>query len=453
MDLIFTSAHRLARAIRDRQVSSREILETYLEQIAKHNPTLHAVVTLDEEGARKKAQAADDALVKGEIWGPLHGIPMTIEDCHATVGIRSTWGGHPSLTDYVPSEDSTVVARLKSAGVIIFGKTNGPMIWGDESIFSRTNNPWNPGRTAGGSSAGPAAALAAGLAPLDIGLDSTGSIQNPAHYCGIFGMRPTEHRVPLTGVFFIDAIRKFRVMSITGPMARSVEDLQLALQIIAGPDGRDTEVVPMPWKKVERLDLRTLRIAWTSTFPGMPIANDIRTAIEKLAQSLDQMGVQVEQCLPDLNYAEQAQLVDYLFAIIAGTFAAREEDGVPISLDEYFVALHQRDSFITRWEQFFTRWDIFLFPAGPITAPRYVGTKLKIDGIVIPPEQIPFLNISYALSPVTGCPTIVIPLGQDQDGLPFGVQVMGRRWDDERLLAIAEIISEITGGFRRPSGY
>jgi len=448
-----TIAHELARLIRKRQVSSLEVLDAHLDQITKHNPALNAIVTLDEEIARKKARAADDALARGEIWGPLHGVPITLEDCHATAGLRSTWGGHPSLAGYVPSEDSTVAARLKSAGAIILGKTNGPMIWGDESVFGRTNNPWDPERMPGGSSAGPAAALAAGLTPLDIGLDSTGSIQNPAHYCGIFGMRPTEHRVPLTGVFFIDTIRKFRIMSITGPMARSVEDLRLALQIIAGPDGRDTDVVPMPWKKVERPELRTLRIAWTSTFPGMPIANDIRTAIEKLVQSLDQMGVQVEQYLPDVDYVKQARLVEYLFAIIAGTFAPREEDGLPISLDEYLMALHQRDSFITVWEQFFTQWDVFLCPAGPMTAPRYVGTELKVDGVVIPPDQLQFLNIPYALSPITGCPIVVIPLAKDRDGLPFGVQVIGRRWDDERLLAIAEVLSEITGGFQRPPGY
>jgi amidase len=232
-----------------------------------------------------------------------------------------------------------------------------------------------------------------------------------------------------------------------------VEDLRLVLQIIAGPDGCDTDVVPMPWKKVEPPELRTLRIAWTSTFPGMLIANDICTAIEKFAQCLEQMGVQVEQCLPELNYAEQAQLVDYLFAIIAGTFAPREEDGHPISLDEYLAALHQRDAFIAIWERFFTRWDVFLCPAGSITAPCYTGTKLKVDGVAIPPNQIQLLHIPYALSPITGCPTVVMPLGKDQEGLPFGVQVMGRCWDDERLLAIAEMLSEITGGFQRPPGY
>src|SRR2546423_14912945 len=159
----------------------------------------------------------------------------------------------------------------------------GQVFW-EDSAFGRTNSPWDLERTPGGSSAGPAAALAAGLTPLDIGLDTLGSIQNPAHYCGIFGLRPTEHRVPLTGAFFIDPIRKFRIMSVAGPMARSVEDLRLALKIISGPDGRDTPVPPLPWHEVSRPTLRKLRIAWASTFPGMPIARDIRTRLEKLTQ-------------------------------------------------------------------------------------------------------------------------------------------------------------------------
>jgi Asp-tRNA(Asn)/Glu-tRNA(Gln) amidotransferase A subunit family amidase len=215
--------------------------------------------------------------MRNEVWGPLHGVPITLEDAHATAGLRSTWGGYPSLASHVPSEDSTVPARLRAAGAIVLGKTHGPAIW-EESVFGRTNNPWDLARTSGGSSAGPAAALAAGLSALDIGLDTLGSIQNPAHYCGIYGMRPTEHRVPLTGVFFIDPIRKFRIMSVTGPMARSVEDLRLALQIISGPDGRDTHVPPVPWHQISRPALRELRLAWATTFPGMPIAHDIDAA-------------------------------------------------------------------------------------------------------------------------------------------------------------------------------
>jgi amidase len=244
-DGIFAPTHVLTEAIRRREVSSVEIVDAYLVQIHRHNPKLNAVVTLDEEGARERAMEADAALGRGEVWGALHGVPITLEDAHPAAGIRLTWGGLPRLADYVPEEDGTVAARLKAAGAVLLGKTSGPEIWPD-SIFDHTNNPWDLAHTPGGSSSGPGAALAAGLTSLDVGLDTLGSIQNPAHYCGVYGMRPTEHRVPLSGVFFLDPVRKFRVMSVAGPMTQSVEDLRLALRLLAGPDGLDTHVPPVP---------------------------------------------------------------------------------------------------------------------------------------------------------------------------------------------------------------
>ena len=452
-DMVFASAKQLASTIRQGHASAVEVLDTYLAHIARHNPLLNAIVTLDEDGARQRAEAADRALTQGQAWGLLHGVPITLEDAHASAHIRSTWGGFPPLAEHVPSEDGLAAARLKAAGAILVGKTNGPAIWGDESVFDRTNNPWDLERTPGGSSAGPAAALAAGLTPLDIGLDTLGSIQNPAHYCGIFGMRPTEHRVPLTGALFIDAVRKFRIMSVPGPMARSVEDLRLALQIIAGPDGYDSDVPQVPWQEVGRPDLRTIRIAWVSTFPEMLIDSEIQAAIEELERELDQIGAQIEQCLPEVNFAEQAQLAGNLFGLVAGAFVPQTEGSLPTSIDDYLKALHQRDLLISTWERFFADWDIFLCPAGPIVAERHSSTEFLVNGSVVPDEQKELLDIPYTLSPITGCPAVVIPLGRNQSGLPFGVQIMGHRWQDERLLAIAEAISEITEGFQHPPGY
>lgn len=280
----FSTVTALAAAIRQRRVSAIEVLEAHLAQIAHHNPALNAIVTLDEQGARLQAQAADAALVRNEVWGPLHGVPITLEDIHATAGIRSTCGGYPSLATHIPSHDSNAVARLKAAGAIILGKSNGPTIW-EESIFAPTNNPWDLKRTPGGSSSGPAAAIAAGLAPLDIGGDSTGSITVPTHYCGIFGMRPTQHRVSVADAFILlDPIRKFRTLTVFGPMARDVADLRLALQIIVGPNAHDSEVPPLPWQEGPPLNLQDLRIAFASTFPQTKVAQDIRTAIETFAQ-------------------------------------------------------------------------------------------------------------------------------------------------------------------------
>jgi amidase len=449
---VFTPAHVLAEALRRREVSSVEVVDAYLAQIAGRNPDLNAIVTLDEDGARARAQEADAALGRGEEWGALHGVPMTLEDAHPTSGMRSTWGGLPGLADHVPGEDGTVAARLKEAGAIVLGKTNGPEIWPD-SVFAHTNNPWDLTRTPGGSSAGVGAALAAGLTPLDIGLDTLGSIQNPAHYCGVCGMRPTEHRVPLTSAFFLDPVRKFRVMSVAGPMARSVEDLRLALRIIAGADGLDTHVPPVPWRESRRPEMRDLRIAWAPEFPQGSMQEEIRVAVEGAARELARQGAAVEESMPDVDLRHQYELGEELFDLLAGTFSAEptafsEEASVTSkrgehgSLEAYLIALDRRDEVMRAWEQFFSKWDALILPAGTNTAERHGEEPTE------PSQEHP-----YALSAVSGCPMIVIPAGVDGQGLPFGMQILGKRWGDERLLDIAESLSELTGGFRRPPGY
>jgi amidase len=448
---VFTPAHELAEAMRRREVSSVEVVDAYLVQIARNNPDLNAIVTLDEDGARVKAQEADAVLGRGEVWGSLHGVPITLEDAHPTSGMRSTWGGLPRLADHVPDQDGTVAARLKAAGAILLGKTNGPEIWPD-SIFSRTKNPWDLTRSPGGSSAGVDAAVAAGLTPLDIGLDTLGSIQNPAHYCGVYGMRPTEHRVPMSGVFFLDPVRKFRVMSVAGPMARSVEDLRLALRIIAGPDGFDTHVPPVSWRDLELSTLHDLRIAYSSEFPKSSTQVEIRTMVEDVVQELTGEGAKVEQRVPDVDLGHQYELGEELFDVLAGTFSAeptvftevasvasKAEERSP--LEVYLMALDRRDEVMRAWEEFFATWDVLIMPAGTNTAERQ-------DAETSEPEEYP-----YALSAVSGCPMVVIPAGIDNQGLPFGLQIIGKRWDDERLLNIAESVSELTGRFRRPPGY
>src|SRR5437660_8215093 len=239
MDIVFSSTTQLAAAIRAGHVSATEVLQAHLAQIARHNPALNAIITMDAEQARKRAHEADESLTRGEVWGPLHGVPFTLKDAHATAGMRTTTGFPP--LDHVPHEDSTVTARLKAAGGILLGKTNVAMMLADyqttNPIFGRTNNPWNIERTPGGSSGGAAAALAAGMTPFDIGTDLSASIRIPAHFCGLFGLSPTEQRVPLTGLLpGLPGPRSVRIMSCIGPMARTVEDLALLYAIIAGPD-------------------------------------------------------------------------------------------------------------------------------------------------------------------------------------------------------------------------
>jgi amidase len=439
--LIFATAHELATAIRQQQTSATEVLEAHLAQIARHNPALNAIITLDEEGAWRRARAADEALAKGETWGPLHGVPVTLKDVHDAAGLRSTMGYGP-FADRLATEDNVVAARLKAAGSVLIGKTNAEIF--PDNPFGRTHNPWHLERTPGASSSGAAAALAAGLTPLDIGSDIGGSIIEPAHYSGIFGMRPTEHRVPL-GTFPRDPVYLWRIMGVFGPMARSVADLRLALRLLARPDKSDPDVPPLPWRDVPPLALRDLRIAWTPTFPDTRIAADIQAAVEGLAQELGRQGAHVTRCRPEVDFIQQAQLVVRLTDLIVGAFATP-----PASLSDYFTALHQRDMFIAHWERFFVDWDILLCPAAEITAPRHTEAALIVDGEAVPPGK----GVApHQLSAATGQPAVVMPLAKDREGLPIGVQLIGRRWDDERLLAIADTLSEVTGGFHRPPGY
>jgi amidase len=455
-DLVYSTATQLAAAIRTGLASASEVLEAHLAQIAAHNPTLNAIITLDAAGARARAREADAALARGELWGPLHGVPFTLKDAHATAGMRTTTG-FPPLADYVPEQDSTVAARLKAAGGILIGKTNVATLLGDfqtsNPIFGRTNNPWNGERTPGGSSGGAAAALAAGMAPFDIGTDLSGSIRIPAHFCGLFGLKPTERRVSLDGLIpGLPGPRAVRIMSCIGPLARSAEDLALLYSIIAGPDGRDTEVLPVPVGEVPPLELKSLRIACAPNFPGFPIASDVRQAVEELARLLAPGCAVVEAAaLPELDFAQEDASAGALIGMMLGAFQPDDQEQ-PATLAHYLEALHRRDQSILAWEQFFDRWDALLCPPSMTAAFPHCepGSPLHVDG-----QDVTYWMVSAhsALFNYTGHPAIVLPYKRDRDGLPVGVQIVGKRWDEARLLAIAKRISELAGAFVRPPGY
>ena len=457
MDSVFCSTTQLAAAIRAGHVSASEVLEAHLAQIATHNPTLNAVITLNAEQARKQAREADEALARGEVWGPLHGVPFTLKDAHATAGMRTTTG-FPPLANYVPQEDSPVAARLKKAGGILIGKTNVHMMLADPAqsinpIFGRTKNPWNIERTPGGSGGGAAAALAAGMTPFEIGTDLTGSIRIPAHFCGVFGLKPTEQRVPLTGLIpGLPGPRPIRIMSCIGPMARTVEDLALLFAIIAGPDGRDTDVAPVPVEEMPQLELQRLRIAFAPTFPSFPVAAEMREAVEEFAGRLSALGAVVEEAaLPQVDFQQELASAGALIGMMMGAFQPEEQER-PTTLAHYLEALDIRDQSIAAWEQFFEKWDVLLCPPSMMTAFPHCepGSPLHVDG-----QEVSYWMVS-AHSTVfnyTGHPAVVLPYQLDHDGLPIGIQLVGKRWDESRLLAIARALSEVTGAFQRPPGY
>ena len=457
-DVVFPSTTGLAAAIRAGRVSATQVLEAHLAQIDAHNPALNAVVTIVANQARERARDADDALARGQVWGPLHGVPFTLKDAHATAGVRTTVG-FPPLADQVPREDGTVAARLKAAGGILLGKTNVAEMLGDPGqssnpIFGRTNNPWDVERTPGGSSGGAAAALASGMTPFEVGTDLAGSIRIPAHFCGLFGLKPTERRVSLNGVVPDprETPRSVRIMSSIGPMARTVEDLGLIFSIIAGPDGRDTEVPPVPVDDVPEPALTNLRIAVAPTIPGIPVAAEIQDAVGDLARRLDRSGAVVEEAaLPGLDFALELTRAGELIGTMLGAFQP-DEDRPAATFADYLTALYRRDESIAAWERFFDEWDALLCPPSTTTAftHRAVGAPVKVDGR---DTSYWMVNAHCVVFNYTGHPAVVLPCGLDRDGLPVGVQVVGKRWNEPHLLAIATSITKLTGEFRRPPGY
>lgn len=487
-DLVFLSTCQLASGIRERRFSAVEVLDAHLAQIAKHNPTLNAIVTLDAVGARHHAQAADEALSRGENWGLLHGVPFTIKDYIATAGIRTT-SSYPPLAKYIPDQDATVVARLKSAGAILLGKTNLPKLsqgfQTDSPLFGRTNNPWNLAYTSGGSSGGSAAAIAAGLSPLDIGGDIGGSIRIPAHFCGVYGFKPTEYRVSNAGTVVrlvpFKAVRHLRVL---GPLARSLEDLQLCLSIIEGPDGQDWQVQSAPPESNQALPLKNYRFAWTNDF-GVPVTSETRSTLENLANIIAAQGACVEQgCPAELKITKALRTYGQMIGTELGVFepawarslspllelvlSTKAHDpvtqgilqGLRFTFRQYAEALTRQEVFIGQLETFFADWDAWLCPVTCGPAFAHLPLKGNLDSffktLTVDNHTLPYnvWGLTHApLFNLTGHPVVVIPAGRSESGLPIGVQVVGKRWRDRQLLAIAKYLTDLLGGWHSPPGY
>jgi amidase len=457
MELAFSSTTALAAAIRARKLSAREALDAQLGRIDRHNPALNAVVIRDFERARERARQADEALARGQSWGPLHGVPFTLKDAHATAGVRTTTG-FPPLAEHVPAEDGTVATRLKAAGGIRVGKTNAATLLADyqtsNPIFGRSNNPWNVARTPGGSSGGAAAAVAAGLTPFEVGTDMSGSIRIPAHFCGLFGFKPTETRVSLAGVIpGLPGPRPVRIVSCVGPLARTIDDVVLVDSLIAGPDRRDSEVRPVPIAAPPDLALARLRIAVIPTLPGLPVAAAVRQAIEALADQLGQAGARVEPApLPKLDFDDELASAGALIGMMMGAAQPPEPKQPPTTLASYFQALDRRDRSIRAWETFFDDWDALLCPPAMMTAFPHCdpGAELSVDG-----KPVSYWTISAhtTVFNYTGHPAVVLPYRRDTDGLPLGLQLVGARWNDAALLAAARAVTALTGAFQPPPGY
>jgi amidase len=487
--IVFMAATEMAAAIRSGQISSVEVVSAHLNHIHKYNPALNAIVIIDEEAALKRAREADAALAKGDWWGPLHGVPVTIKDHFAVKGMRTT-NAFPPLADQVTDYDATVVKRLKDAGAIILGKTNLPVLAMDTQtfnpIFGRTNNPWDLARTTGGSTGGGAAAVASGLSPLEIGSDIGGSIRIPSSFCGVYGIKTTENFVSSYGIFpglFNPERRTVRAMASIGPLARSIDDLKLALSIIAGPDGYD---VLVPVVKTNPPPLKTisdLRIAWSDNFSDVAISQDTRRVLTDFIKQLTIRGCVIEQRNPDHFEFKEAwkiwgQMMDlqinanlpspvrFIMFALGGIYRSKTpllQMVYPISYDKYIQVSSQREIMIACLEKFFSDWDVFICPvttrdAFPHMEPSHIsfGYNLYDEPIMVDDKALNYWTacLSYT-SPfnMTGHPVVVIPAGYSKDGMPIGVQIVGRRWHDMELLDMAKLIDAAAGNFKTPNDY
>jgi len=457
-DVVFAPAHVQAQLLRERRIAVSELLDAHLAQIQRHNPQLNAIVTLDEERARRRAHEADVALSHGEVWGPLHGVPFTIKDGIETEGVRTT-GGISELREYIPAHDAPVVARLRGAGGILLGKTNVPVASAspqtDNPIFGRTNNPWDVTRTPGGSTGGGAAALASGMSPLELGADYAGSIRLPAHFCGLYGLKPTQHRVPWAGYIppVPGQLGALRQMACIGPLARSVEDLELTLSLIAGPDPRDWDVPPVPLSRPATRPWSGMRLAWAESLFGVPITAETRQGLTALEAELDRRGARIEQqTLAELDYPAAVQTRADLSRLETTVAAPAGSEMPEPTLREYMMVLEQRDALSAWFSQFFTERDALLCPVSPLPAfPHCLSdTPLQVDGRAIPYRRVLSFLI---LANLAGLPAVVLPLTRSREGLPIGVQLVGPRWSEPDLLALARRLGELLPPFQRPPGY
>lgn len=432
-ELVYTSASALARQIATRERSVVEVLEAHLARIARVNPRLNALVAPAGEQALVQARAADAAIARGASLGPLHGVPFTVKDWIDAAGLPCT-GGDPQFRDRVPTVDAPVVARLRAAGAILLGKTN---VMVENPVYGRTRNPYNLAYGPAGSSSGEAALIAAGGSPLGLGSDSGGSIRQPAHNCGIAGLKPTTGLLPLTGHFpFISALNDPRTT--IGPMARFVEDLALVLPILAGPDGRDPSAVPVPVRDWREVEIAGLRVAvYTHHAEAVPTPETAATC-RAVARMLSEHGADVVEAVPP-RIEEAYELTRQYWR---RPESAASEEWVPdgpaqLSSEEVERHLFHWDRFRRALLAWMADYDLVLTPAAAQPAVPHGE----------PDGGIPY-TLPYSL---TGWPAAVVRAGTSPEGLPIGVQLVARPWRDDVALATAALVEAHCGGWQRPA--
>jgi len=490
LDLPFRSAKQLAAAIRGRKIGCVELLDLYWQRMQRLNPRLNAIVCTDYAAAKKRARAADAALKKGgrgRTLGPLHGVPMTVKESYDVAGMPTTWG-LPSLKDNLPRRNAVAVDRLLAAGAVIFGKTNVPLMLADwqsfNDIYGTTNNPWDVTRVPGGSSGGSAAALAAGLTGLEAGSDIGASIRNPAHYCGVYGHKPTWHIVTPRGQALPGRVAESDI-AVIGPLARSADDLALALDVMAGPDAIDGAgwrlTLPAPKQKA----LRQFKVALMLDDRNAEVDRTVQDQLQRLGDFLGRCKAKVDdRARPAVDTDEAARL--YIKLLRAATSARQSDEeyrrsvataqtlapgdesyyarmvrGNALSHRDWLAANEARHQMRLKWAEFFTEYDLLLCPAASSAAfpHNHEGERwermLDVNGKPQPStDQLFWAGYPCLVYlPSTVAPIGLTPASTTHGGLPVGVQIVGPQYGDRTCIEFARLLEREYYAFVPPPGY
>ena len=480
--LHYKSAVEIAELIRSKKASAVEVLEHFLKRIERYNPKLNAIIWMNAERGRKRAREAEAALARGEVWGPLHGVPMTIKESFDVAGLPTTWGD-PAFKDTVATQNSLVTQRMMDAGVTLFGKTNVPLNLADwqsyNEVYGSTNNPWDLGRTPGGSSGGSGAALAAGLTGIEAGSDIGASIRNPAHYCGVWGHKPSWGVVSPKGHALAGAVA-YGDIGVVGPLARGAEDLEIALTTMAGPDAIDGRGWTLTLPRSKKTRLRDFKVAVLLTDPNAEVDDSVQEQISKLASFLAKNKVKVnDKARPEIDTVE---LNDVYIRLLRAATSGRMSDAVyeqavkdaaslPADDMSYFAQMQRGNSLPHRtwlqlnekrhrmrlaWDAFFEDYDLMLCPVAVTAAFPHDQAGLRHKRtIVVNNKQVPVVDQIFwaGYSGVTWLPSTAAPIGQSQEGLPIGVQIIGRQYGDYECIQFAKLLEKEYRGFVPPPAY
>src|SRR5882672_10745917 len=482
LDAPFRSAKQLAAEIRKKKIGCLELLDLYLARVEKYDGKLNAIVVRDFDNARKRARAADRALAKRQAWGPLHGVPMTIKESYDVTGLPTTWGV-PAYKDRIATRNAVAVDRLLGAGAVLFGKTNVPLYLADwqsfNAIYGTTNNPWDVTRAPGGSSGGSAAALAAGLTGLEAGSDIGSSIRNPAHFCGVYGHKPTWGIVPRDGQALpwqgapVD-------IDVVGPLARSADDLELALSVMAGSDAIEARGWQLRLERPAKKRLRDFKVALMLDTPEIAVDREVQDRLRALGDFLRTQKVKVDdRARPAIDPVEAFAVYTRLLRSATSdrqtdaefeknqglarglapddqSYYARATRAAVLSHRDWLAANETRHRMRRAWAEFFARYDLLLCPVAGIAAfPHDQKGERYARTLVVNGQRVPVTDHLFWAG-YTGAfylPSTAAPCGFTPGGLPVGVQIVGPQYGDLRCLAFARLLEREFQSFVPPPGF